>query len=348
MSNFNNDGNEKSILVAIALIDTKSVEVLAASGNIKKEDVIDVINYCICHSSESVVVNIIQQYEGTVDFNQNGQNDVEKPIIYAANLGRLLAVKALVKSGVSPNSTSGVSALSIACINSHLPVVEYLLEAGAKVNDIHLGNTALCNAIKENEIVIAKTLIRSGADINLGDVKPLKIAKNINSSKAISLLIKNGAKQDDPSCNILEWACANLKNNIATIAIKYGADVNQANDKGVTPIISASMHGVKNPDLVKMLLQEGADPNYHAEDVSDPALYYAIKNDDISTAEQLLEYGADYNAFNYMHRTLIAYAEWSSPGVYAAIENSIILRSVNDSGDNSKSEVHTSRNTRRV
>jgi ankyrin repeat protein len=69
-----------------------------------------------------------------------------------------------------------------------------------------------------------------------------------------------------------------------------GADVNQRNDFGDTPLIDVVVLG--NIDMAKLLLQLGADPS--AESIArDCALHCALELDHFEIAEALIVAGAD-------------------------------------------------------
>jgi ankyrin repeat protein len=55
--------------------------------------------------------------------------------------------------------------LMVSCFNGHLPIVEYLIENGADINqETQIGITSLAFAILNNQTEIAKFLLRN--DVN--------------------------------------------------------------------------------------------------------------------------------------------------------------------------------------
>lgn len=67
----------------------------------------------------------------------------------------------------------------------------------------------------------------------------------------------------DPTSDLLT-AIASNNSAAARAALEAGADLNTNVGQGRTPLISAVMFS--RPDIVKMLLERGADPNHRADD----------------------------------------------------------------------------------
>lgn len=77
--------------------------------------------------------------------------------------------------------------------------------------------------------------------------------------------------------------------------IKAGADVNAANEYGVTALMTAVSRST-NEDMIDLLIELGADVNARSKLGETPLMWcaYSKKN-----AVKLIEYGADVNAVNY-------------------------------------------------
>lgn len=71
-------------------------------------------------------------------------------------------------------------------------------------------------------------------------------------------------------------------------AIKNGAHINELDSRGELPLIVAINLG--NYEIIKLLLKNGADPNYKYS--SDRPLDFAIKKGNIPNVKMLLDYGA--------------------------------------------------------
>ena len=124
--------------------------------------------------------------------------------------------------------------LHIECLRGELPAVKKLLDEGADVNETdQCGKTALMIAAKQSHWQIVPVLLERGADITL-------------RSKELGF-------------TALSWSCQDTWKsvNIARELIKHGADVNETDAKGWTPLMKAVLS--MNTDLVKLLLKHGAD-----------------------------------------------------------------------------------------
>ncbi|MBK5199226.1 MAG: quinoprotein dehydrogenase-associated putative ABC transporter substrate-binding protein [Methyloceanibacter sp.] len=72
--------------------------------------------------------------------------------------------------------------------------------------------------------------------------------------------------------------------------VSKGADVNQPDNQGWTPLLSAARQ--RHDDMVKVLLELGADPNLAKSDGTTP-LIAAANRDHVPSIKVLLEHGAD-------------------------------------------------------
>ena len=80
--------------------------------------------------------------------------------------------------------------------------------------------------------------------------------------------------------------------NDMLLALKYGADPNQTNQDGYTPLMFASHNG--RAKIVELLLAHGVDINYANQD-GETALTLASRHGHTEVVELLLAHGADVN-----------------------------------------------------
>jgi uncharacterized protein len=87
------------------------------------------------------------------------------PIVYWASLGRIETVKQLLAGGASPSATDaqGWSALQAAAENGHLEIVKILVKAGANLNYVSAGKTALQLAQTAKQGAVVEYLKSIGA-----------------------------------------------------------------------------------------------------------------------------------------------------------------------------------------
>ena len=195
----------------------------------------------------------------------------ETPLMAAARAGSVPAVRLLVARGIDVNSAEKVqqtTALMWAAAERHLDVVDLLIEAGADVNrQAHVtsltkrhnadhptgGFTALMWAARNGDDAMVRRLVGRGANVNL----------------------KNG---DDASAAMV--AIYNDRFDVAAALIELGSDVKDgslyvaAEMRDATTDQFAFDGSRRRPDhtntktaldLMKMLLERGADPNQRFE-----------------------------------------------------------------------------------
>ncbi len=142
----------------------------------------------------------------------NTQHDpkaLSNELICAVNEGHAREVELLLGNGADPNATdeNGFSALMIAVLSYHLrqqfEIVYALLSKGANVNAKDKdGSTVLMHAAEVGRPNIIFLLIDKRPEVNAinihGDTA-LTLAKRQGNSDAIGMLMRAGAKGDDPS-----------------------------------------------------------------------------------------------------------------------------------------------------
>ena len=93
-------------------------------------------------------------------------------------------------------------------------------------------------------------------------------------------------------------ADAILQEDINTVKqiLRYGADINEIDEYGFTPLIETAI--IDNIQLTEMMLNQGADPN--KQDVTGgTALQWAAENNHAALCKLLLEHRANPNAYNF-------------------------------------------------
>jgi ankyrin repeat protein len=171
-------------------------------------------------------------------------------LLAARKYGNSQTVKLLLDKGADAKerNVSGANPIQIAAYGGDLDTVKLLVEAGADVNDFtavvpraaFFARTPLGWAAYRNDVPMVHYLLEHKADPNkmtpLGT--PLTFAAWGNSVQVAEVLLAHGARTD----------------------VKGGDGVSKGED-GITPLHWAALSDSPNPDLVKLLLKNGADPN---------------------------------------------------------------------------------------
>ncbi len=133
----------------------------------------------------------------------------------AAGVGRLEIVRTFFDEAgrLKPTASNDQlqSGLQWACEYGHTPVVEFLLQKGIAVKDLHRGQTALHWAAYGGHVEIVKLLLREGAPVHLKDERfgstplgwalhawanPAETAANTGHYEIVSALVAAGATVD--------------------------------------------------------------------------------------------------------------------------------------------------------
>ena len=196
-------------------------------------------------------------------------------------------VRALLKAGAKANVTNhfGATPLTEAIKLADVDLVRMLLEAHADPNSHNQDNqTALMLASSIGSLNIAELLIRRGANVNAVEnfrgQTALMWAAGENHPELVDLLlahhadVKPRAKYDDWSRQMTSEPRAQFRQTggltallyatrsgcyrCAVAIVKAGADVNQPNPDGITPLINALDN--RDYDIANFLLDKGANP----------------------------------------------------------------------------------------
>ena len=252
--------------------DEKAVEALLAAGanvNASNRDGFTALSQACTNGNAHLVETLLKAGADANSFQAEGQT----ALMTAARAGNADAVKALLEHGAEVNtkeSWRGQTALMWATAENHPAVVQVLVDHGADVNAVssvfdfsgmktkpgdvpmHFprgGFTALLFAARGGFTECAKILLDHGADIKAADP---------DGTSALVLAIINGHF------------------DTAAFLLDQKADPNAADGMGRAPLFAAvdmhDMYGSNRPaprdpgklaamDIIKMLLDRGADPN---------------------------------------------------------------------------------------
>jgi ankyrin repeat protein len=287
------------------------------------------------------------------------------PLALAAQNGNPKMVEALLKAGADASAaqTSGVTVLMGAARTGNVDVVKALLAHGAKVNakDNSRGQTALMWAVAEKHPEVAQLLAKAGADVNAcsnggftpllfaaqqGDLDTAKIllgaGANINEAapeEGTPLLLAVHSGHEELAMFLLDkGAEPNAKDMYGITALHYCIMKGLARLSGVRPISGAEYWYRPNmPNVVKALLEHGADPNVqiakfpplpntrHFKDIdmtpvgATPFLLAATSYD-APIMRMLLAKGADPKLTDIDHNTPLIMAAGFAEGITHAVQ----------------------------
>ncbi len=234
-------------------------------------------------------------------------------ILHAACAGGLKwLVDDLISEGVDIHSKTSrwpeknLSPLHFALENEHYEIAKTLIKKGANIDSdlISLLNKACSGGQKW----MVELLLKKGVNINktvngflFKDISPLFAAAVNGHSDIARFLIHNGANifaKSSEGFTVLFAACqGNLKWLVQDL-IRQGVDVNDYiyvnnNHLRNSPLNIAATLG--HYDIVKMLIEAGADVNVTIALANTTPLYWAISNKHSETAKLLISKGADVN-----------------------------------------------------
>lgn len=257
----------------------------------------------------------------------------ETVLMTAARVGKIDAVKLLLDRGANVNAKDiehEQTALMWAVLEHHPDVVELLLKRGADIN-AHTKVT-----ITKGEYVPARAAAASGAGIIRqralptpnGGMTPLLFAIRDGNADMMRLLLDRGAKIEESSGNHttpLMIALLNGQVGMATELLKRGADPNAIDDYHRGALFAAidlrnfnhekygdlPTDGIDPLDLIKAMLDKGANPNQQTDTVpvhglmqfdaswvnfdGETPFVRAALSGDIEVMRLLLAHGADPN-----------------------------------------------------
>ena len=194
----------------------------------------------------------------------------DTPLTWAVRTKQPAAVRRLLDLGAAVDGTtsSGATALFLACQEGHAGIVRMLRDAGASArpsNELAPGITPLFRAATRGHAECVQLLCETGA-----------------AAATIDLATKSGATPLFTACREGHDACTRL-------LIDAGASIEQPSSTGATPLFIASKHG--HAECMRLLIDADASVDQARHDGATPVLTACAKGHPQCVA-LLLEAGA--------------------------------------------------------
>lgn len=267
------------------------------------------LEYAVTNEYASMVSYLLKEGAQTGQPNQSGS----PPLVLAVFTGNLTVTKALIAAGAGKDTNNLNLALSAAASRGFLTLIRFLLNEGGDPNASIAGPTksyyshpaeatALIGAIRSGQLRATELLLNSGADPNrIGreGLTPVHIAANANlidRATFVRLLVKHGA-----NLNTLYRTAQSPSRNVVR-----SEPSPSSNARAVAPEFQTILHvSARNGDvdMIKALLEMGADPNVRDSNEATPLLV-AVGDGEYWAAKALLEHGVDTTLAGYPEKTV--------------------------------------------
>jgi ankyrin repeat protein len=181
--------------------------------------------------------------------------------VQSADKGDLKAVQLFLDAGMDGNArdATGSTALMAAAKNGRVDVVKKLLEQKLNLNlQDRQGETTLELAAANNQPDIVRLLLKNNADPNIQDQSGWSaLMKAVYQGNTACVEALAGQSHQEVNRALLVAALTGHK-EIVKVLLDNGAEVDTRADDGRTPLMLAATKG--DADLVAALLAVGADP----------------------------------------------------------------------------------------
>jgi ankyrin repeat protein len=214
-------------------------------------------------------------------------------IFVASRLGNAERIAEILKKNprlVNTLNRAGLTPLHYAAIGGHVDAAKVLLANGADVEAERIGGfTPLHDAIVKKQRDVAELLIAQGAKIH-GEMSAAYVDK-----QTVQFLIDLGAdvnQRDKGGNSPLDEAAFRGNTEVLKLLLAHGADINAIGEYGSTPLHAAAGRG--EAEAAKLLIENGAEVDAKSKN-GDTPLCRAIGSSQLKVSEVLLANGADVN-----------------------------------------------------
>ncbi|KAJ6009605.1 hypothetical protein N7522_004621 [Penicillium canescens] len=271
------------------------------------------------------------------------------PLQYAVYLGWLDGVQCLIDFGSDIDALpphphfEAYSALGCAISNDNEDLIELLLRNGADPNTSAINDesapSAFIFALSQgcsHETI--KLYLQKNADITRcwGTESALEVAVSGDAADVVETIMKLMSQlPGDKYQNAIKGSLASVtadfdwlpNYNIVKMLVQAGADTNTTDSETRETLLQKSVRA-SGIDVIKFLLEHGAEVNIPATEERGTPLQVAILYKEVEIAQLLLEHGADINAPPSEKRGATALQAAALHGYY-----SLVLRLLRDGAD---------------
>jgi ankyrin repeat protein len=238
------------------------------------------------------------------------------PVSLAASNGSAAMLALLIDAGASPDAVdaAGDTVLMAAARVGSVDAVALLLDRGARIDavDAAYQQTALMVAARENRPDVARLLVERGAKVGLQTrigATPAWVLPNSvpGFGHGIGIvrggLPPRGSRAPVPGgLSALHYAARDGRLDIARTLVAAGADVNQVDANGITPLVMAITNN--HVGVARFLIDRNAD--IHAADwYGRTPLWAAVETRNMDVDNASFENGIDRAPFLDLIRTLL-------------------------------------------
>uniref|UniRef100_A0A803SNL4 Ankyrin repeat domain 52 n=1 Tax=Anolis carolinensis TaxID=28377 RepID=A0A803SNL4_ANOCA len=199
-------------------------------------------------------------------------------------------------SSVNVADRTGRTALHHAVHSGHIEMVNLLLNKGANLNTCDKKERQPIHwAAFLGHLEVLKLLVARGADVTCKDKKGYTLLHTAAASGQIEVvkhLLRLGIDEPNSFGNTaLHIACYMGQDAVANELVNYGANVNQPNEKGFTPLHFAAV-STNGALCLELLVNNGADVNFQSKEGKSP-LHMAAIHGRFTRSQILIQNGSE-------------------------------------------------------
>ncbi len=229
-------------------------------------------------------------------------------------------VEQLLRQGLNPNErdSDGTSPLAWAVMRSNLEISAMLLKAGADpnlTNELGIGPLAL--AIANGSLAMVTQLLANRADPNVARENgetPLMTASRMGRTDIMKVLLEHGAKVNAHDHKYFQTALmwATVQPDAVRLLLGHGANIH-ARTKAWD--VKYTIYLPTTATLGKTGIPWNNEGDYTAKKGGLSALHFAVQNNDLESAQMLLDAGLDVDSATADGTTplLTALFKWDPP-----------------------------------